>query len=141
MHSSVSFVFQFRASRDQNRSPGICRPETNLCKPTRIYMQCPITSHLLMLWPCYGKGKEDLAPGLRLGNCWGRGDTPKGSPVMGNVERSSRKCGSLSMEFENWWSSQNTLMISHLFSLKQSVHERSFSNSVPSPLTLQDKVE
>ena len=52
MHSSISFVFQFWVSRDQNRSAGICRPETNLCKLTTVYMQCPITSHLLMLWPC-----------------------------------------------------------------------------------------
>ena len=60
---------------------------------------------------------------------------------MGCVERISRKCGSLSMEFENWWGSQKILMISHLFSLKQAVHEGSFLNSAPSPLTLQDKVE
>lgn len=93
-------------------------------------------THPLQPLPCLGLGRErrNLVPGLGLG-VWGRDDTPKGSGLVGVEEGIGKKCGSLSIVWKP--KRPEALMISHLFSLKQSVYKGLYLNSAPTPKTLQ----
>lgn len=93
--------------------------------------------HPLPPMPCLGLvgERKDLVLGLGLG-VRGRDDTPKGSTLVGVGEAIGKKCGLLSTVWK-LVKRPEALLISHLFSLKQSVYKGLFLNSAPTPKTLQ----
>lgn len=81
------------------------------------------------------RGEKGLGPWTGVGSR-GRDDTPKGSTLVGVGEAIGKKCGLLSTVWK-LVKRPEALLISHLFSLKQSVYKGLFLNSAPTPKTLQ----